>query len=131
MLPAGRGCTRTKGQPYTNFVRSDPYTDPKEGDRQRTSTGSGFVRLHPQAADKTIGHEMAGQGSELEDVYDYATLRPNPRMPNNLMNNDDFTDAGMKLDWQQVETIKSPTSGNDVIQGEPGFWRKVRDFLGF
>lgn len=89
------------------------------GPKGTITTGDIYVNDQPDL--KVLGHEIAGHGSGLPDEYilsDGTTpAKPGP-LPHNLMNIDDRTNTGLKLEWSQVETIKGSNSGNDVKDGD-------------
>lgn len=87
-----------------------------------------YISVRPDTTDKAIGHEI-GHAAGLADRYLKKPVRPDPRYPHNLMNNDDFTEKGFKLDWQQLQRMMSPESGNHVVEKETRRM-KVRDATG-
>ena len=85
------------GKAYTNTGTIDITLDSdKHGKTQGFRKQYTQIRLHPDANQKTIGHEYVGHGAGLTDKY-LPDTRPNPAFPKNLMNNDSFANDAVVL----------------------------------
>lgn len=119
------------GTPFGNMFAASDSLPPgwNEAHPIAGTRADKFLLLRPDASDKAIGHEI-GHAAGLADRYLEKPFRSDPRYPHNLMNIDDSTATGFKLNWQQLQEMMSPKSGNHVVEKET-LRMKVRDAMGF
>jgi RHS repeat-associated protein len=118
------------GAQYSNTVAYSRTSETSSIYHGITSTSKNgnqtYIRFREDAPLKVRSHEIAGHGAGLDDRY-LKNKNPNPRYPGNLMNNDGMKDSDVKLTFEQVQELMDPSTGNDVIHGEPSVWRKFLD----